>query len=173
MNKPQRDKTTCGRPPKFNEERRPVTVTLPKRILELLAAVDGDRARAIARVTETAVGTDRPEQRRVELLEIGPEQCVLVVGQSEHLRSISWLRLVEIAPARNLLIIPPGTPIETLEIALLDLLENAVIAPGEESMLQELRRLISRLRKANRITKGELIFFATKPTPRPSTAPTA
>jgi len=101
-----------------------VTVTLPVRVLDLLAEVDDDRARAIARVTEVAVGRDRPKEKRVELVEIAPNRCVIVVGQSEYLRKISWLKLVDISPARNLLIIPPGTPIETLEVSLLDLIED-------------------------------------------------
>jgi hypothetical protein len=166
MKKATTNRSMGGRPPKFNEIRRPVTVTLPQRILDLLAAVDGDRARAIARVTETAVGTDQPEHRQVELVEIGPEQCIMVVHQSEHLRKIPWLKLVEIAPARNLLIIPPGTPIETLEVSLSDLIEDAPTEAKERSMLIELRSLISRLRREGKITKGEIIFFAMKPTIR-------
>lgn len=169
MKKATTNRPAGGRPPKFNEVRRPVTVTLPQRILDLLAAVDGDRARAIARVTETAVGTDRPEQRRVELVEIGPEQCVVVVNQNEPLRGIPWLKLVEIAPARNLLIIPPGTPIEMLEVSLSDLIEDAQTQAKEKSMLIELRSLVSRLRREGKITKGEIIFFATQPTVRLST----
>jgi hypothetical protein len=173
MKKATTNRSAGGRPPKFNEVRRPVTVTLPQRILDLLAAVDEDRARAIARVTETAVGTDRPEYRQIELIEIGPEQCVVVVNQSEHLRKIPWLKLVEIAPARNLLIIPLGTPIETLEVSLSDLIENIPADARERAILIELRFLINRLRRAEKITKGEIIFFATKPTVRQASPPSA
>ena len=166
MKKANADKSAVGRPPKFNEVRQPVTVTLPRRILDLLAGVDMDRARAIARVTEAAVGTDRPETRQVELIEIGPEQCVVVVSHNEYLRKIPWLKLVEIAPARNLIIIPPGTSIETVEVALLDMIEDETTDAKAVEMLGQLRGLLSRLRREGRITKGEIIFFATKPTAR-------
>jgi hypothetical protein len=166
MKKTSDKRTTAGRPPKFNEVRRPVTVTLPRRILDLLAEVDADRARAIARVTEAAVGVDRPEKRQIELVEIGPEQCVVVVSQSEYLRKIPWLKLVEISPARNLIIIPPGTSIEAVEVALLDMIEDKATDPKAVAMLDQLRAIFSRLRREGRITKGEIIFFATKPTAR-------
>ncbi len=164
MNKASSNKLGAGRPPKFNEERRPVTVTLPQRILDLLAEVDADRARAIAKVTEAAVGRDRPENRQVELVEIAQGRCVVVISQSECLRKIPWLKLAEISPARNLLIIPPGTPIETLEVSLLDLIEDAATDPNEMAMLKQLRATLSRLRREGRVTKGEIIFFTTRPT---------
>lgn len=170
MHKTSSNKSGAGRPPKFNEVSRPVTVTLPQRILDLLAEVDDDRARAIARVTEAAVGRDRPELRQVELVEIAPGRCVVVVSQSEYLRKIPWLRLVEISPARNLLIIPPGTPIETLEVSILDLIEDAATDAKAVVMLKQLRSIVSRLRREDRITKGEIIFFSTRPTVASSSA---
>jgi hypothetical protein len=163
MEKASSSRAGAGRPPKFNEVRRPVTVTLPQRILDLLGQVDADRARAIAKVTEAAVGRDRPENRQVELVEIAPGRCVVVVSQSEYLRRIPWLKLVEISPARNLLIIPSGTPIETLEVSLLDLIEDAAPDFQEVAMLKQLRVTLSRLRREGRVTKGEIIFFATQP----------
>ena len=45
-------KNRTGRPAKFAEPSRPVTVTLPERILDLLAAVDSDRAQAIVKTVE-------------------------------------------------------------------------------------------------------------------------
>ncbi len=140
-----------------------MTVTLPQRILDLLGQVDSDRARAIAKVTEAAVGRDRPENRQMEMVEIAPGRCVLVVSQSEYLRRIPWLKLVEISPARNLLIIPPGTPIETLEVSLMDMIEDTGTDPKAVAMLKQLRTTLSRLRREGRVTKGEIIFFTTRP----------
>lgn len=152
----------AGRPPKFNETSRPVTVTLPRRILDLLAQVDPDRARAITRVTECAIGRDAPEKRPMELIEIEPGRYVLVVAQHPALRRIPWLRLVEIAPARHLLVISPGTPIEMLEVALLDLIE-AASATEDLGLLKKLRVAISQFRRSGRVAKGELLFFTREP----------
>src|SRR5215471_1223002 len=96
-----------GRPAKFSEPSRPVTVTLPERVLGSLARIDADRARAIVKATESVM---RKSIEGVELVEVAPGLGVIVVGPSDFLRKIDWLQLVEIAPARYLLSIPPGTP---------------------------------------------------------------
>ena len=52
-------KSAGGRPPKFDEPRRPVTVTLPKRTLSALAALDADRARAIVKLVDAALSSKK------------------------------------------------------------------------------------------------------------------
>ena len=55
-----------GRPAKFAEPSRPVTVTLPERILDLLAAVDSDRAQAIVKAVEAISEPHQESPRLVE-----------------------------------------------------------------------------------------------------------
>ena len=155
-----RSKGRTGRPPKFREARRPVTITLPERTLRLLAAVDRDRARAVVRVTDAAVpSTDAADSRLVEVVEILPGIGIILVGASRHLRQIPWLRLVELAPGRLLLSIPSGTPIESLEIAVHDLLEGVPSAESRErAILEGLHALIRRLRRGQSLSKAEMLF---------------
>ena len=61
-----------GRPPKFREPRRSVTMILPERILDQLAEIDPDRTWAVVKVTEAAVGTDKGRFKPVELVEMSP-----------------------------------------------------------------------------------------------------
>ncbi|MEI8120565.1 MAG: hypothetical protein WCI20_00825 [bacterium] len=148
-----------GRPPKFREVRRPVTVTLPERTLKQLESVNADRARAIVKCVEAAVGTELSSRKCVELVEVFPGKALIVVGSQRSLNQIEWLNLVEIAPARFLLILPSGTPIEGLEVALRDLLES--IDPGEEhekDLLQQLYELMVLQRRKKTISKGELVL---------------
>jgi hypothetical protein len=153
-------KKTGGRPPKFAEPRRPITVTLPERILRQLSAIDSDRAQAIVKVTEAVAGANDTGPKLVELVGVGPGKAVIVVGPCASLRQISWLRLVEMAPGRNLLILPTGTAVDSLEVAILDLLEHAsALDDRERSLLEELRSELCRLRRENRISKAEIIFF--------------
>src|SRR5262245_25135497 len=98
-----------GRPPKFAGPRRPVTVTLPESTLGRLAAIDKDRARAIVKITDAAMPDDRNPRRQIELVEVAPGLGIIIVGPSRLLQRIEWLRLVEVAPMRFLLAIPPGT----------------------------------------------------------------
>jgi len=148
-----------GRPRKFAEPSRPITVTLPDRTLELLQAVDEDRAKAITKVADAAVYEDGPGRAVLRLVEIQPGIGVLIVGPSKRLRDIPWLRLAEIAPARYLLAIPTGTPPERLELALIDLLDNLEEDEDYERMLlNELRRHIGDLRRESRMFQSEIIL---------------
>ena len=148
-----------GRPPKFQEVRRPITVTLPERILTLLETVNSDRARAIVKCVEAVAGNRDPEARATELIEVLPGKALIVVGPNRSLKKIGWLRLVEITATRYLLLLPPGMPIERLEVEIQDLIET--LTPDDEcdrAMLNELRTLISQKRQRKAVSKGELIF---------------
>lgn len=153
-----------GRPPKFDEPRRPVTVTLPERTLRHLESLDTDRAQAIVKATEALLGFGPAGPQPVEFVEIAPGKAIIIVGPCASLRSIPWLELVETAPGRNMLIIPSGTAVETLEVAILDLLEKGVtIGDGERGLLERLRHELGRLRRDRRISKAEIIFFDIRP----------
>ncbi len=147
-----------GRPPKFDEPRRPVTVTLPKRTLSALAAVDTDRARAIVKLVDAALSGKR-SGKPVEVVEVAPGAAVILVAPSRCLRRIPWLKLAEVTPGRHLLTIVPGTAIESLEVAMLDILER--LAPDEDyerKILEELRQLIGASRRGHTIRKFEMLY---------------
>jgi hypothetical protein len=142
---------------------RPVTVTLPESTLARLAVLDPDRSRAIVKATEAAFPRDAERGQLPELVEVAPGVRVILVGPSRCLREIEWLRTIEIAPSRFLLILPSGTSIDSLELALIDLLEKADAEdPWETSVLQRLRKLIGSLRKGSEISKAELLLIQRK-----------
>jgi hypothetical protein len=96
-------------------------------------------------------------------VEIGSGVGIIIVGPSQHLKRIKWLRLVEIAPTRYLLTIPAGTAVDSLELAVVDLLENVKsIDEWERSMLEELRNLMRNLRLKDKLYKAELLLIDTK-----------
>lgn len=152
-----------GRPPKFNEPCRPVTVTLPKRILAQLEAIDTDRARALVKVTDAVAGSRGSRFRPVELMKMAPGKSLIVVGPSRALRQIPWLKLIEIAPARYLLTLPSGMPSESLEVALHDLLKDHAMQHDERELviLQELMNLIGHHRRTQRMSKAEVLIIST------------
>jgi hypothetical protein len=152
-----------GRPPKFAEPRHPVTMTLPKRILDQLAEIDQDRANAVVKVTEAVSGKGRVHFRPVELIEMHPGKSLIVVGPSKALKKINWLRMIEIAQARYLLSLPSGTPIEALEVALRDLLHDSELQENkrEISILNELLDILGHQRRARRLSKSEILVIDT------------
>jgi len=161
-----------GRPPKFREPRQPVTMTLPQRVLSLLAEIDQDRACAVVKVTEAVAGLDRQHFKPVELVEMAPGKSLIVVGPSKSLRMIPWLKQIEIAPARYLLTIPSGTSIEVVEVALRDLVHNAELQKDEREneVMQEILNLISHQRRARRLSKAEILIVDTNGSANLSTA---
>ncbi len=148
-----------GRPPKFAGPRRPVTVTLPERTLRHLAVIDSDRARAIVKATDAAVRCNGKNEPLVETVDVAKGQSLIVVGPSRSLRSIPWLRLVEITPTRYLLAIPPGTAVDSLEVAILDKAESdAGNDPYEKSLLMNLYHVLRASRQRHAVTKAEILF---------------
>ncbi len=147
-----------GRPPKFNEPRRPITVTLPVRTLEALSCINPDRARAIVKLGEMAASGANGNSG-IELVEIMPGKAMIIVGPSQALQKISWLRMAEVAPLRYLLIIPSGKAIEALEIEIRDLIDSWDRgASDEREMLEKIRAIIGNSRRTNSLTRAELIF---------------
>jgi hypothetical protein len=147
-----------GRPPKFQQRGRPITVTLPESTLTRLEAIDPDRSRAIVKAAEMAVPPDPAAGNLPELIEVAPGVRVIFVGPSRTLRRIDWLRLFEVAPSRYLLIIPTGTPVDSLELALIDLLEEVQGDTWETAVVQRLRALIGALRRGSEVSKAELLL---------------
>ena len=149
-----------GRPKKFNESSHPVTVTLPERILRQLHRLHEDRALAITKAVEIVAGSTTHPMKPVEVVEISKGKAIIIVGPSKILRKIPWLHMVEIAPARYLLSVPTGTPVESLEVAIMDLLENLPAEePEERFLLEELRKCVSHQRRGKTMSKGELLFI--------------
>ena len=157
----KKNKGQGGRPPKFNEPCRPVTVTLPKRILAQLEAIDTDRARALVKVTDAVAGARGDRFRPVELVEMAPGISLIVVGPSQALKQIAGLKLIEIAPARYLLTLLSGMPSESLEVALSDLLKDPDMQHNERErvILQELMNLIGHQRRTQCISKAEILII--------------
>jgi hypothetical protein len=151
-----------GRPPKFQQRGRPITVTLPDTTLARLAAIDPDRSRAIVKAAECAFMTDGETAKLPELVEVSPGVCVILVGPSAALRKIEWLRLMEIAPSRFLLVIPTGTSIDSLELAVIDLLDNLDTGDWDRAVLQRLRELVAKLRRGSEVSKAELLLIQKK-----------
>ena len=162
MNIPASPKSKVGRPPKFRGPRQHVTVTLPETTLAKLAAIDADRARAIVKVTDRALSTSGKDVKHVELVEVMPGLGIILVGPCQILQKIQGLRLVEAAPMRFLVVIPTGTTIDAVELAITDLLDDKRYDAVEHSTLIQLRDLIRTLRRQGLFSKAEMLFVDTR-----------
>jgi hypothetical protein len=137
-----------GRPAKFNEPSRPVTMTLPDRILDRLAEIGDDRAKAVVKVVEAALGEGTKPPLVVKELPVSKNEALLVVAWSRLLASIPWLTFIEIAPGRHLISLCEGASIEKLEVALEDLLDGG--QASDETERNILQTLLGRIRTPRR-----------------------
>jgi hypothetical protein len=152
-------KKSGGRPAKFAEPSRPVTVTLPESTLKGLQHIDPDRGLAIVKLTQAALGKEGNGQPLVEIVEMASKTGLLVIGPSKFVKQIPFLYLVEIAPVRYLLALEPGHDFTSLEIALNDLLE---VIPASEvrdrELIEQLLGHIKKLRKSERVSLAQVLF---------------
>jgi hypothetical protein len=153
-------RTGSGRPPKFQEPSTSITLTLPHRILKNLEEIDGDRAKAIVKCVEAVLSLGPEPNTKVELINLSDDAAVLVIGPCRSLEQIPWLNLVEITPSRYIMTIPTGTPLASLEVALLDLIETL----PEERMadlqpLQEIRLQLSQHRRQDQENTREIFLL--------------
>ncbi len=149
-----------GRPAKFNEPSRSVTMTLPVRVLDLLDTVSSDRARAVVKLAETFLAPADRHFPPIDVLRLPDGKRLLLVADSPALRALPWLDLIEISPGRNLICLHNNTRIEQLEIALVDLLDTLPPDNRERPFVAELLDRLRRPRRAKSINKGELIIIA-------------
>ena len=124
----------------------------------MLNTVNHDRSRAIVKCVEAISGIGDSPLKPIELIEVIPGKALIVVRPSQALSQIKWLRLVEISPARYLLVIPSGTQVEVLEVAIHDLLNEMGPDHDERPLLTELQQIIGHQRRQLSISKGELLF---------------
>ena len=159
------EKNRGGRPAKFGEPSRPVTVTLPERILHLLDGIDSDRAKAITKLVDASLQAGGRPLKPVTTVELAEGKAIILVNFCAPLNDLPWLRLIEVAPARHLISIQPGTSIESIEVALHDLLEDL---PADDlrdrEILQELMHVVRSSRRSNAASKEEILFLSV---PRP------
>jgi hypothetical protein len=136
-----------------------VTVTLPEETLERLAAIDGDRARAIVRAAELADAAFSGGAPAVEMQAVSPRTAVITVPESPALASLRGLRLIQIRPSRYLIVLDRGMALAEVEITLLDALEALPSGDSRDrTILSELLYSLRSSRRSDRATTGELIL---------------
>ena len=149
--KPRRDAAKGGRPAKFEGPRTRITVTLPDRTLERLSEIGPDRAKAIVRAVDAALGADSRKTSRepIRFLPFGPGEALLSIPDNRLLRSIPWISLVETAPGRHLIAINDNVSVEQFEVALGDILDE-IPAGTTPSEIAVVRGLLDKVRGQRR-----------------------
>ncbi len=153
-----------GRPAKFDEPSRPVTLTLPDRILECLADIDADRAKAIVKAVDAVLEKSMPQADMVRELRVSDEEALLTVADNSLLRSIPWLTMIEIAPGRHLLSLKDQASIEKLEVTIVDILDaHPQARPSERRTLERLLECLRTPRRNRAIRTEDILVIRSLP----------
>jgi hypothetical protein len=132
-----------GRPPKFGRPSQVVALTLPDEVVRGLRRVHPDLAWAVVTLFEkeprrlSASAQDRV-QPDVELVTIAERQSLIVVNRSVFKR-LPGIQIVPLDGRRAFLALEPGRGMADLELAVLDRIEDAAVAPPERQALARLR----------------------------------
>lgn len=152
-------KRTAGRPSKFSEPSRPITVTLPERVLTKLQQLHRDRGLAIARAVDTLVPDADRQRPPVEIVPICDGQGLIVLEYSRILSQMPGVQLVEISPQRYLISMEPGGSVDSFELALLDRIDHLSLDDAAEiSLLQDLRQVLMGIRRKQGMKKAEILL---------------
>lgn len=149
---------SVGRPPKFQEPRRAVTITLPESTLDQLQRLHDDRSVAIVRIVDDAQSRYSNRQP-LEIVPVGPRQGLIITIFASGYSKIPFVRLVEVEPGRNLIALDPGRSIADLELAVADLLaEGEDLTSQDQTLMSSLLKMLRQLRKADQISKAEILL---------------
>lgn len=152
-------KRTAGRPSKFAEPSRPVTVTLPERVLNKLHQLNSDRGLAITKAVDTLVPDPSQQRPPLEIVPICDGQGMIVIGYSKVLSQMPGVQLVEISPLRYLISMQPGGSVDSFELALIDIIDHLTPdAASEASLLQDLRKVLMSIRRKQGMKKAEILL---------------
>ena len=135
-----------GRPPKFGRPSRLVALTLPEDVLTTLQRVHPDPARAIVNLVETNAEGTTSRKPLAELVTVGSRRALIVVDRwaFQNLPSVS---LIPISEDRALLAFDKGRDTGSLELDLIDRMEEPALDRTEHDALKELRGCLRQWRQ--------------------------
>ena len=134
-----------GRPRKFAEPSRPVTLTLPLDVIAALGAVDTDLSRAVVRMVRPALG--RRRHPPAELSNFG-SRAVIVIHRSRTLERRAGVCLVPLPDGRALISFDRPTTIEGLELTIADALEDPRLDRADRAVFEGIGDILRSARRS-------------------------
>lgn len=135
-----------GRPRKFLEPTRAVTLTLPLSVLARLEAIDADPSRAVVRLAHTR--SQHSERAPAAEVTTFGRRAVIVVNPSRRLEKQTGVFLVPIADGRALMAFDQSLTPARLELALEDALQEAGLPAGDADVFASVRDVLRAARRS-------------------------
>ena len=141
-----------GRPRKFAEPSRAVTLTLPERLLAALGAVDADLSRAVVRIAQSALA--KRKHPPAELAAFG-RRAVIVVNPSRTLEQRTGVVLVPLSDGRALISFDEELTPARLELRIQDVLEDPALTAEDRGIFEGIREILKSARRSRDVTLTE------------------
>jgi len=138
-----------GRPRKFSQPSRPVTLTLPEHVIDTLSGVDPDLSRAVVRLAQPEVG--KQPHPPAELVTFG-RRAVIVVNPTRTLERRTGVVLVPLSDGRALISFDSSMTPAGLELTIQDALDEHDLPDEDSRIFESIRDLLRDVRRSQSVT---------------------
>lgn len=136
-----------GRPRKFAQPSRAVTLTLPEHVLAALGGINRDLSRAVVRLAEA--GPPVPQQA-AELMAFG-RRSVIVVTPTKTLEQRTGVVLVPVGDGRALICFDGSMTPARLELVIQDALDERDLPDDDCRVFQAIRDVLREARRSDSV----------------------
>ena len=138
-----------GRPRKFTAPARPVTITLPERVLDALARLDPDLGRAIVRLAQPLIGDRRHPP--AELATFG-RHSVIVINPTRSLEKRTGVELLHLPDGRALISFDRSMTIPGLELLIADAVDDPELPAQDREVFAAVAGILKSARRSDHIS---------------------
>ena len=136
-----------GRPRKFRQPSRAVTLTLPEDVIDVLRSIDTDLSRAVA---SAVMRLSEAPRLPAEIASYGPDRSVIVVPHSRTLESWTGAELLPLRDGRALLAFGGGLTVPEFELRLSDALADPALDDEDRTVFDAIARILRVARREER-----------------------
>lgn len=141
-----------GRPRKFAEPSRSVTLTLPEGVIAALGGIDRDLSRAVVRIAQPQM--NKGPSAAAELAVFGG-RAVIVVNPSRALEERIGIVLVPLSDGRALISFDESMSVASLELQLRDALEEDILAKEDARVFKAVADLLRQARLSENVEASQ------------------
>jgi hypothetical protein len=137
-----------GRPRKFLQPSRAVTLTLPEDVIAVLTKVDDDLSRAVVRLAQAEIGKE--PHPPAELASFG-RRAVIVVNPTRTLEQRTGVTLVPLSDGRALIAFDESMTPARFELRIEDELEHHDLPEKDARIFESIRDLLREARRSKTV----------------------
>jgi len=152
-----------GRPRKFQDPSRSVTLTLPEKIIDALEAVDHDLSRAVVRLAQPEMA--KQPHPTAELSSFGG-RSIIVVHPTRTLEQRTGVFLVPLPDGRAIIAFDESMTPARLELKIQDELDDHRLPDEDAKVFEAIRDILKEARRSQAVTLQQRSIMVIQSTKR-------